>query len=203
MNTTAAYPLTWPAGWKRTPPHQRHASNYKVQFGKARDELLHELCLLGARRQTLVLSTNIPLRHDGIPYANWREPQDPGVAVYWEQRIGGGWQQRVIACDSWRLVRENIRAVGLAIAALRTLERTKASEILERAFTGFAALPEAGTLPWWAAELGFGTTAGLTLEDVTEAYRRLAFERHPDRGGSDEAMARLNRAVEEARTALA
>lgn len=41
-----------------------------------------------------------------------------------------------------------------------------------------------------------------TRDDVEKAYRRLAAVRHPDKGGSDAAMAELNRARDEALEAI-
>jgi hypothetical protein len=199
-----AFPLQWPDGWRRTDPGKRKHGAYKVDFVRARDELVREARLLGSRPEDVVISSSMALRRDGIPYAQQREPDDPGVAVYWAKRT---WsreaehvQQRVIACDAWRTVRENMRAIGLAIGSLRQLERTGASEILDRAFTGFVALPAAGgsARPWWADELGLDILAGLTGDVIKNAYRARAMVVHPDRGGTDAAMAKLNQARDEA-----
>lgn len=183
-----AYPLTWPDGWPRRNPHQRGRSKYEVTFMRARDELSREL--KAGRARHVVISTNIPIRRDGLPLANMREPEDPGVAVYWDDKNGKG---RVIACDVWRTVRENLRAVGLAYASLRQIERTGASELLERAFAGFARLPAAADC--WGV---LGIPRGSSKDRVTERYRELAREHHPDRGGNTETMARINVAYEEA-----
>ena len=197
--TIEAYPLAWPAGWKRT-KSRTHAA-YQVEFAQARDELIHSLELLRARRQTIVLSTNIALRRDGLPYADFREPDDPGVAVYWDQYIAEKWEPRVIACDRWSKVKWNVRACGMAIDALRSLHRCGASEIMDRAFQGFNALPavgQTGLAPWWATELGLESLAGLKRETVEERFRELAKERHPDRGGTHEAFVNLSKARSEA-----
>jgi cytochrome c5 len=50
----------------------------------------------------------------------------------------------VIACDSYSTVRANMRAVGATVEALRAIQRHGATSLLERAFTGFAALPPKG-----------------------------------------------------------
>jgi hypothetical protein len=200
-----AYPLTWPVGWKRTDPHRRKTSEYKVDFGRARDEVVRELRLLGAVTSTIVISSNIPTRRDGLPYSGMAEPHDPGIAVYWSVRrydraaSRDTLIERTIACDVWRRTRENMRALSLAIGALRMLERTGTSEILDRAFTGFAALPPAsnGSRAWWEV-LGFQSP--IALDVAEDAYRRGAREHHPDiAGGSHEMMVELNRAIEEAR----
>jgi hypothetical protein len=204
MEGINAHPLTWPVSWRRTPPHQRKRSRYQVSFGRARDEVVHSLGLMGVSRHDVIISTNVPLRRDGLPYADMREPDDPGVAVYWS-KIGKQTEQRVIPCDSWRTVRDNLRAVGLALEALRQLERTGAKEILDRAFTGFAALPPAPSEEedWRRVLFPDGSWKLVTKERIEERYRELSLVAHPDRGGSHDAMVRLNRARDQALAFLA
>ena len=198
-----SFPLYWPDGWSRTEPHRRRSTKYQVTFGKAREELLRDLALLGARRDDVVISSNLPTRRDGLPLAGQGEPQDPGIAVYWAVRRGSEANQRVIACDRWRLVRENLRAIGLAVAALRQLERTGASEIMDRAFQGFAALPAPqAPLPMWAIALGFVTTL-VSVDAINARYKEMAVKLHPDTGGTHEEMVRLNKAYNEALRARA
>lgn len=183
-----AFPLAWPDGWPRTPPALRKSSAYKVSLGGARDDLMRQLALAG---RNVILSTNIPLRRDGLPYADAREPADPGAAVYWDSRKGGPMS---LACDSWRTVRENIRALGLAIESLRQLERCGASAILERAYSGFKRLPEAPDC--WKV-LGI-SGPGAPREAIKARYFELAQQHHPDHGGNAETMAAINAAYAEA-----
>lgn len=201
-----AYPLTWPDRQKRTDYSRRRDSKFELELGRARDELLRELKLLGA--ENVVLSSNVPLRRDGLPYADTSEPKDPGVAVYFERRVG--WDsatQRtirkpfVIACDSYRKVKWNFRAVGVTVEALRTIQRHGASEMLEQAFTGFAALPPVQPKKLWWNILGVEEHAG--PERIRAAYRELAVIHHPDKGGSAERMAEINVAYQEATGARA
>lgn len=193
-NDIDAYPLHWPPGWVRS--KRRMESRYKVTFAKSRDELVRELRLLGAK--DVVISTNVPIKRNGLPYANTKEPEDPGVAVYWSQK---GTPQ-VIACDKWRTVRDNLRAVGLAVASLRQLERTGASEILERAFRGFNALPANGLQRSWRTVLGLEDVGAPTIDQINLAYRVKAAKKHPDVGGSQEEMIELNEAVKQARAEM-
>lgn len=203
------YPLYWPEGWPRVPPHQRDRSRYEVHFIKARDEVTRQLKLLGGvRSDSVVISTNVPIRRDGLPLANMPEPQDPGVAVYWteekyDSRLGKTTKTtRVIACDKWQKVRDNIRAIGLTIDAMRAIQRAGATQVLDRVFTGLTALPaNAGVRPWRQV-LQLSAMTQLTWQQVESAYRILALEAHPDRGGSQEKMAELNRAREDARKEL-
>jgi len=189
-----AYPLAWPVGWERTASWQRKGAPYQVSFARARDELMRSIRLLGGT--DVVISSNVPLRRDGLPYANVAEPRDAGVAVYWTQKR----KPRVMACDCWSKVRDNLRAIGLAIDGLRAVERSGASQILERAFTGFAALPaDAGAVgvPHWRDVLEYGNSPP-TREAIDRHYRILAQDAHPDKGGSNERMVELNRAREQA-----
>jgi len=187
-----AFPLTWPHGWPRTDGWRRKESRYEVTFTAARDGVLRSVRLLGGRHP--VLSTNVPLRRDGIPLAGQREPNDVGVAVYWTD---GKNRPRVIACDVWKNVRDNVRAIGLALEGLRAVERAGASTILERAFTGFAALPAAAgsTTRPWRTVLCYQEHEPVTREKIEATFRALAKIRHPDvAGGSHELMTELNAA---------
>lgn len=186
-----AYPLYWPDGQARIPAVERRFGPFKTGFAQARDDLLHELKLMGAI--DVVVSTNVRLRRDGLPMGDASEPKDPAVAVYFWH----GKRQLVIACDSYLKVRWNMRACGLTVAALRGIQRYGASELLERAFTGFAALPPkgGGERPWREV-LGVGPEA--TIEQAKAAYRELARRHHPDAGGDAETMSRINRAWQQA-----
>jgi hypothetical protein len=192
------YPLHWPEGWERTPPHRRSSrSLYKVSETKAREDLLHSIELFGGR--DIVLSTNIKLRLDGLPYANQPRLDDPGVAVYWVDRRTK--QEWALACDKYVHIRDNYRAIGLTVEGLRMIKRSGASELLNRAYKGFAALPESTRKPWWEV-LRIDDPDEWTLAEVRKRYHNLCRDNHPDRGGSNAAMHDLNAAWEEAQEAL-
>jgi hypothetical protein len=159
-------------------------------FGLARDLLLAEIRRLGGT--SVVLSTNISLRLDGLPYANEREPDDPGVAVYFTYKK----MPMCFACDRWRTVRENAYAVAKSIEAMRGIERWGSSQMMERSFTGFAALPSKTGRQWWEI---LGVERSADRATIEAEFRRLARSAHPDTPtGSHEAMAELNRAREDA-----
>lgn len=182
-----AYPLHWPEGWPRTkrPEHSR----FDVTLAAARDGLINEIRLMGGRYP--VLSSNAELRRDGLPYARQSEPEDAGVAVYFERKG----KQMVFACDRWVRIRDNVRAIQKTIEAMRGIERWGASDMLERAFSAFEALPPPGRRPWRDV---LGLVGDVTLADVHRAYRMAAMKAHPDVGGTSEAMEELVRARDEA-----
>jgi len=197
----SAVPLQWPEGWSRTPISQRRRAPYKLTPDRAASELIHSLKLLGVMGGSIIVSTNIPVRKDGLPYSTLREPDDQGVAVYWHTRAHG---ERVMACDKWLRVHENIRAIGLAVEGLRAIDRAGASQILERAFSAFGALPASSAAPvvrpWWEV-LGLqeGSLQFVDAVMCEAKYRDLARKAHPDQGGSEAAMTELNQAREQMR----
>jgi hypothetical protein len=192
--TTEAYPLAWPAGRPRTAHWNREAARFDVTFARARDNVMLEVQRLCGRYAdpNTVISTNLPLRRDGLPLAGQRQPDDPGVAVYFTY----GKRQMSFACDRWTRIEHNMQAIAKTIEALRGIARWGTGDMLEAAFTGFTALPGPGRRPWWEV-LGVSRNT-VSSEVINDAYRRLASAAHPDRGGSDERMAELNMAREEA-----
>ena len=198
-----AYPLCWPEGWERTPASRRRRSPYKMSPEASTKHLMDELRRLGAIRGSIIISSNLPVRRDGLPYSNVSAPADPGVAVYWSTRT---FQNQSVVCDRWDKVHANIHAVGLAIAALRAIERAGAGQISDRAFRSFGQLPPAqGTevrvaKSWWEV-LGFTQSMLMALSrSVVDArFRELATKAHPDKGGSEAAMVELTGAYEQAK----
>lgn len=63
-------------------------------------------------------------------------------ALRWLRRETNQWFSHVIACDQFRDVRLNLAAIVMTIKAIRQIERCGTSSLLDRAFAGFAALPE-------------------------------------------------------------
>lgn len=192
---TQAYPLQWPQGRPRKPANRRGDAAFgkrdakgwlkSLTLAQARDRLQEELDRF--RVKSVVLSTNVELRLDGLPKSGQADPADPGVALYFD--LGG--KPHVLACDTYRRVADNIAALAAHIEATRKIERLGVATAAEM-FAGFQALPAPGSTPWWHI-LGVAETAN--VEQIEGMYRALARQRHPDRpGGSHDMMADLNRA---------
>lgn len=175
------FPLLWPPGWRRA--KWRKTAPFKVSPSQARQEMLEELDRLGATQ--IVITSDQPVNRDGSLSLARRYIFDTGVAVYFKRKG----RDVVLACDQYEEIHDNLRAIGKTVEAMRGIERWGASDMLDRAFTGFEALP--APEQWWQV-LGVPSTAGKT--EITAAYRRAAASAHPDRGGSDAAMSRLNAA---------
>jgi len=212
------YPLSWPRGWKRTKAHERQKASFQthrtieqrredgsvrrdvnkkpVSVADALHRLLDQLRWLGVQEGDCVISTNVPTRLNGLPYSAAREPEDPGAAVYFRLKK----QDRVLACDAWTRVADNLTAIAQHIDALRRIDRYGVGT-LDQAFAGYTALPAKGET--WRTTLGFSLDETINAEMVEKAFRSRARTAHPDTpGGSHDAMASLTAARAEALSAL-
>lgn len=209
--TIPAFPLSWPTGWKRCPAGDRT----RARFGKQRREyssytqpngersswitrgevtiaegvnrIRAELSRMGIDDNDLVISTNLQLRLDGLPRSGQRDPDDPGVAVYWTDRYDRTQPPKCMAIDRYDRVADNLAAVAATLEAMRAIERHGGAEILNRAFAGFAALPGPAQESWRDV---------LDAGDPEGSYRRLRAQHHPDRGGQAVEFQRVQRAWE-------
>lgn len=173
-----AYPLQWPQAWERT--KLRRSAVFKVDMGKAVSELYEQLEALGAK--DIVLSSNLMVRLDGRPLSKQRSTEDPGVAVYFN--LDG--EAQCIPCDKWINVKDNIRAVGLTVEALRGLERWGAKDMVRAAFSGFKALPGGSgssvtpiNRSWWDI-LEFDSDEAWNETIIRSRYKDLSKRYHPD-----------------------
>ena len=201
------YPLCWPPGWPRTKPADRKAAAFRstreTSYGPRGDDLSMkdaterlERELRRLRAADWMLSTNVELKQDGLPYARRRRPEDPGTAVYFKLR--GGAEQKVLACDRWNRVEDNIGAVAAHIQALRGMERWGVGTV-EQAYAGYKALPEAAEKPWHDV---LGIPPDAPLHTAQNAYRRLAKLHHPDTDTGDTArFQEINEAWRQCRNA--
>lgn len=193
-----AYPLQWPIGRGRTPSYRRKGDPFHMPGGKIRHDLARELSLMGAA--DFVVSSDLMVRQDGLPYAGQKAPEDPGIALYFNRKG----KQICISCDQYASIEANLRAIGKTIEAIRGIERWGTEEMMDAAFTGFAALPESITpnqhtaRPWYEV-LEVQPTA--SPEVIRAAYKRLAMRSHPDQGGDQRAFEEVQRAYEASKVA--
>src|ERR1700747_2982171 len=127
------YPLSWPAGWKRTVDREearfhrethvyqdgvkRRTGSRELSVSESNDRVLRELRAMGVYDS--LISTNVKLTTFGTPKSGQREPEDPGVAVYWEQKG----KPQCMAIDQYDRVADNLAAIAASLAALRAIER--------------------------------------------------------------------------------
>lgn len=136
-------------------------------------------------------------RRSGAPLAGRREPDDPGVVVYWK-RAGKGY---VLACDKYEDRAQNLRAIAKTIEATRGIERWGVVSG-EMAFKGYEALPPPGSTastsrPRRAPHEVLHIAPDAPRDVVLAAFRARAKDLHPDAGGSHEDFTELVAARDE------
>ncbi len=181
-----AFPLLWPVGYKKTV--NRIQSRFKQTMDGSQRALRDEIKRLGGTH--LIVSSNIPVRQDGGLYTVYmdRKIDDPGVAVYFKYKG----KDIAMCCDKYTRVWENVFALAQSIDAIRSMERWGVSDFIERAFTGFAALPESQSderfyhkqyTCWEILQIPYGSSHG----EIRKAYRMLVKTVHPDVNESPDA----------------
>lgn len=199
MSVLTRYPLCWPAGWPRTSGisrvpskfskgERKYSSDYTSSWRARKDlsvfdgvsRVIVELERMSIRQDDMLVSTNIPTRLDGLPRSDSAKPQDVGAAVYWRDRKG---RDRCMAIDRYDTVAGNLAAIAATLEALRAVERHGGAVILDRAFTGFTALPSNAPAEWRDV---LGLQPGERNRDVIRsAYMTRRGAAHPDRAGGD------------------
>ena len=188
-----AYPLSWPLGYKRT--KIRKDSRFSQTAEGAQIFLRNELTRLGTR--SVIISSNVPVRKDGYIYSDMSATKidDPGVAIYFRYKD----MDVSMCCDTYSRVWENIYALGKGIESIRGMNRWGVSEFIERAFTGFKALPEntvVNGIGWWTV---LDLPMNANVHQIKEAYRKLRQKYHPDRpDGNADKFVQVEKAYMEA-----
>ena len=186
--TTRAYPLYWPENWPRSEEHKRaRFDDRSVDLG--RRVLMDEVRRFGGTE--LIISSNLELRLDGNPRSNQRQPSDCGVAVFFKRQDA----DMALACDIYTSVEDNLWALCRTLEALRQIERDGSPALINRAFKGFAALPDPDALKWWQV---LHVDQSASDEEIKSAYRKLAYEHHPDHGGDAVLFDQATKAYEQA-----
>lgn len=181
----AAYPLQWPIGWPKT--KERQSSRFNTTLESALSSLKREIQLMGG--ENVVLSSNYTLGANN--------PKEPGVVAYFdwvEERYPRKIVAMAIPCDRWTKIQDNVRAIALTVEAMRGMERWGAKHMIKSMFMGFKALP-AGDSDWRAV---LKVQQQASAEEIKAAYRKLANELHPDKGGKHEDFIRVQKAYETA-----
>lgn len=190
-------PLSWPIGWPRYGRRRQRAKFERARGSwtvyAAVEEIKRQLRLMGVKDWNFIVSSNLPLRRDGLPISAAAEPADPGIAVYF--RLGE--EPHCLACDKWNRVADNLRAVALHLGAIRGQDRWGVGN-LRQAFAGYGLkqLAEVGARKSWWEILGVAEHA--STAEVKERFRELAQMHHPDRGGNGNQMAEISAAYEQA-----
>lgn len=202
--------------WPEKDTEDRRSAPFRATWFKTKELLQAELERVYARDVELkTMHTYDQRRSDGWPRAD-RQPPHPGVILTFEKYIGYNpetSQSEYVAlrfpCDTFRLWEDNVRAVALALEALRKVDRygiTTGSQ-----YSGYKALPAAdlgvnGLTPELAAQfiadsadMGNVPSVAKSILDTPafadSVYRAAAKNLHPDKGGNADDFAKLERSM--------
>jgi hypothetical protein len=166
----------WPSG-KRT--QNRERSRFRAGWSDTLNLLERELAHLGVRYDAMIVIeagyTEGEIRLDGLPRRDAR-PRDPAVVLNFDSKYG----PLRYGCDTYTMHDDNLRAIALALEALRAVDRYGVTKRGEQ-YAGWKALPD-GSLNHEQAQQWIADHGG----SVAEALRRT----HPDHGGNVGDLAR-------------
>lgn len=132
-------PAMWPG--VRTLSHQRKRSPFKSNWGSTLQLLEREIDMLNGKDVRLALSVRPDqIRIDGGVYASARI-QDPATILSFR----AGADRLSFPCDRFAWWEDNVRAIGLALEALRAVDRYGVQQ--GRQYQGFKALPAGDAIP--------------------------------------------------------
>ncbi len=192
---TRPLPAVWPTG-ERTPQHERQYGRFKAPYSRTLEQLTYELGALDAKEPIVLEAGYQPweIRLDGLPRAK-AKPSDPAVIVSFDSRVG----PLRYGCDTYWSHEDNLRAIALALEALRAVDRYGVTKRGEQ-YQGWAALPPSGNGEMSREEAeAFIRHHGSERESdgvlpLKVLYRRAARRLHPDINADPAEWAKLDRA---------
>lgn len=152
-------------------------------MGKTLDQLEREL--IRFRAKNIVLSIDLPFRG---------KVNDSAAALFFDLP---GDRAIAICCDLYTKQDDNVRALYKIVEGMRTIERFGGSNVSQKTFTGFAALPPPPDI-WKVLGISKGVGEALNTkmrkEFVMDAFRNAAKDGH----GAGKDMAALVEARDQA-----
>lgn len=192
--------------WPRPFTTERKSSPFRSTYQQTIDLLETEIDHLNARNAVLQLALRPDdIRLDGLPRANAQTVAHPGVILTFEKFVPNGKRSEnglrlgkyvpfSMPCDAFTDWESNLRAIAIALEALRKIDRYGVTQSGEQ-YIGWAALPQGDDEATRAArfivdEMRAGAAADgvvVTVEGLLSdaallqrAYRLLARRLHPD-----------------------
>ncbi|MEV8023686.1 hypothetical protein [Microbacterium sp. NPDC080220] len=186
------------AQWPGKLTLSRQRSNFSASWTSTLDLLRRELWHLGAKNARLQIAVPAEqFRLDGRPRAT-AKAEHPGVILTMDSRHGA----LSYPCDTFTTWQDNVRAIALALEALRKVDRYGVTRRGEQ-YRGFRAL-EATAAPAGFADVDealafLGTFVRLGASELKahrdvagRALRKAQRETHPDHGGDAATFQRVS-----------
>ena len=185
------HPLSrWPGAF--TP--RREKSKFKANLDDTVEVLTREIKHLGGKNAAMQIAiAPEAFRLDGYPRAT-AKPEHPGIILTLDSKHGA----LSYPCDTYSTWQENLRAIALALEALRKVDRYGVTKHGEQ-YRGFLAITASPHRPfdtaesaesWLRAQIGADTD--VPLPTVISRAKRNA---HPDTGGSVDRFQLVNDAA--------
>jgi len=185
--------LDWPAGFERTPSHERERNNsYQATLGQTTDDLATEMDRLDPDEwRASTGSGGAYTFGNGLPKHN-ANPDDPGFSLRWTD----GGEQFAVGCDSSPRLRDNVRTVYLWINETRL--RGDRPVVTGAANFAAAQLPSGDDGDVVAAAAADHDVLGVPRDagesEIRDSFRERVKEAHPDHGGTAEEYGRVKKA---------
>jgi hypothetical protein len=205
--------------WPRKPTALRQRSQFSAPYSDTLKLLDREISQLNARNPVIIQTfmSERDIRHDDLPRSDAREPNNPGVIVTFDvwtpngkvneqgQKFGS-YKPISFPCDRFKSWKDNLRAIALALEALRKVDRYGVTQSGEQ-YAGWKALPAMGessatmtveeAARWVAGHAGQSTIFVMAnKENLESAYKDAARKLHPDSAsGNHDDFVRLGQAL--------
>lgn len=182
--------------WPEKPTVSRKASKFKTRWSDTCKLLERELLHLGCRRLVIQLDCDrSQIRQDGLPRADARAR--PGVILAFQSKHG----PLRYPCDTFYDWQDNVRAIALALEALRTVDRYGVTKRAEQ-YKGWAALPSPNGDHWSTKEQAREFLKTILGKDLFAIFAnndeqlllRSEMKTHPDKGGNPDDFKKVQQA---------
>ncbi|MFN5959198.1 MAG: hypothetical protein ACK462_14820 [Planctomyces sp.] len=186
--------------WAEPIKGQGKKSPYRAGWTSIAAMLRHELAALEVRQAIVEMNVaENDIRNDGWIRSTAR-PRSPGVRLFFDSKYG----PLRYECATWADWEHNVFAIARTLRAQRMIARDGAVKG-DQVYAGWKALPSTPATPAaefasvrdamrWLSSIGKGDIVSELPTDLQAVYRAAARKAHPDAGGSDELMAKVNRA---------
>jgi hypothetical protein len=167
----------WPG--QPTPKWKQKAGSFRASYGKTLDLLEYELDKLKATHIVVeAFFTRNQIRNDGWPLSK-ANPSGPGMILSFTGKSGA----LSFPCDTYKTFDDNLRAIALALEALRAVDRYGVTQHAEQ-YKGWAKLPPAPQSMRGSDALAFlalySEIQPKDADTLDKAFRLAARKLHPD-----------------------
>jgi hypothetical protein len=189
----------WPAGMKTAPigdwpgtlTRKRQRAPFSATLGSTMELLNRETRALAGTNVLIQIAVPASkFRLDGMPYAD-AKAEHPGLILTLDSKHGA----LSYPCDTFTTWQDNLRAIALALEALRKVDRYGVTKGGEQ-YRGFLAIEASAPTDFATAQAAcewldaqFGEPG--TVFTIAELLRRAKRRSHPDTGGTAELFHRV------------